>query len=66
MLNLNLMSEIICRAGSIGGVGHLLRDTALQAAMCLDAPDTVEDGVEWFEDYGMAGPVPRVVELRGG
>jgi hypothetical protein len=33
----------------------------------MDAPDTVQDGMQWYadeDDADLCGPVPRLVELR--
>lgn len=68
MLSLKLMSEVSRRIPADRRVPRtLLDDACVQAAYCLDAPHTVEDGVEWFEDPDFAdvrGPVPRIVEVR--
>ena len=42
-------------------------DACAQARYCLDAPDEVQDGAEWFDDAELdcRGPVPRMVPLRG-
>lgn len=71
MLSMQLMVAVSERAmRAPGWLGrHLLDDAILQAAYCLDAPDTVKDGMEWHEDEDFSdccGPVPRVVSLRDG
>ena len=70
MLGINLMCELSRRytGPRVPGVNirPLLEDACLQERYCLDAPDTVQDGVEWFNDleYEVSGVVPRMIELR--
>jgi hypothetical protein len=68
MLIIELMSEASRRfKGPGGSLRVLLDDVPLQAAYCLDAPDEVQDGMEWYSDPDFAdisGPVPRFVEVR--
>ena len=69
MLSMHLMDAASERAMRDPGwlSRHLLDDAILQAAYCLDAPDEVQDGVEWHESEvsELSGPVPRIIELRG-
>lgn len=66
MLSIRLMLEINRRAHLCAG-RPLLNDACVQAAYCLDAPDEVQDGCEFFDDQelDLAGPVPRLIPLRG-
>lgn len=69
MLSLQLMVAVSEKAMRDPGwlSRPLLDDAVIQAAYCLDAPDTVHDGAEWYEDpewSDCSGPVPRIVELR--
>lgn len=70
MLSMHLMVAVSEKAMRVPGwlSRPLLDDAILQAAYCLDAPDTVQDGAEWFEDIewsDCSGPVPRLISLRG-
>lgn len=67
MLSVQLMLEVTRRTHLCAG-RPLLDDACLQAKYCLDAPDEVQDGAEWFEDdeADCCGPVPRFVSLRDG
>jgi len=67
MLSVELMLECSRRHQGQWACRRLLDDAALQAAYCLDAPDEVQDGMEWWQDPELAdvrGPVPRVVAVR--
>jgi hypothetical protein len=67
MLSISLLLEVNRRAGLTAG-RPLMDDTRVQAAYCLDAPDEVQDGTEWYEDDDFSdccGPVPRLIPLRG-
>jgi hypothetical protein len=68
MLWLALTVEASRRFKSPGGSLRVLLDDAyVQAKYCLDAPDEVQDGMEWFQDpefTDMCGPVPRIVAVR--
>ena len=67
MLMLELMAEASKRYGSGPGWGAVVGDAGDQARHGMDAPDTVQDGMEWFadeDDADCCGPVPRLVDLR--
>jgi len=67
MLSVQLMVEASRRFKPPGALRVLLDDAALQARYCLDAPDEVQDGMQWYEDPDfddISGPVPRMVDLR--
>ena len=67
MLSIQLMLESSKRQGPNWACRKLLDDACLQAAYCLDAPQHVQDGMEWWQDPELTdvhGPVPRMVELR--
>lgn len=67
MLMLELMCEAAKRYGSGPGFGAVVSDAGDQARHRMDAPDTVQDGMEWYADEDDAeccGPVPRLVALR--
>ncbi len=69
MLSMMLMVEASRRFTAPGSLRVLLDDACLQAAYCLDAPDEVKDGAEWYEDEDFSdccGPVPRIVSVRDG
>ena len=64
---LELMTEASRRYGSGPGWGAVVGDAGDQARHCMDAPDEVQDGMEWYadeEDAEVCGPVPRMVALR--
>ena len=66
-LMLELMGEATKRYGSGPGWGAVVCDAGDQARHGMDAPDEVQDGMEWYaddDDPEIAGPVPRWVELR--
>ena len=66
-LMLELMSEATKRYGSGPGWGAVIGDAGDQARHGMDAPDEVQDGMEWYaddDDREIAGPVPRLVDLR--
>jgi hypothetical protein len=70
MLSMHLMVAVSEKARSEPGwlSRPLLDDAILQAAYCLDAPDTVQDGAEWHDDpewSDCCGPVPRIISVRG-
>lgn len=69
MLMLELMSVAAGRYRSGPGWSAVVGDAGDQArhAASMDAPDTVQDGMEWYvdeDDPDCCGPVPRLVELR--
>lgn len=68
MLSMQLMCEVSRRTLADERISRpLLDDACLQAAYCLDAPDEVQDGMEWYEDEDFSdccGPVPRMVAVR--
>jgi len=68
MLSMKLMCEVSRRTLADEQISRpLLDDACLQAAYCLDAPDDVQDGMEWYEDEDFSdccGPVPRMVAVR--
>lgn len=67
MLMLELMTEAARRYGSGPSFGAVVSDAGDQARHGMDAPDTVQDGMEWYadeDDPECCGPVPRVVVLR--
>ena len=67
MLAIELMCEAGRRYGSGPGWGAVVGDACDQGRHGMDAPDTVQDGMEWFADHDdpeLCGPVPRLVELR--
>lgn len=68
MLWLELTVEASRRFKAPGGsLRALLDDAYVQAKYCLDAPDEVQDGMEWHQDPDFAdvrGPVPRMVAVR--
>lgn len=69
MLMLELMSVAAGRYRSGPGWSAVVGDAGDQArhAASIDAPDTVQDGMEWYvdeDDPDCCGPVPRLVELR--
>ena len=66
MLMLELMAEAARRYGSGPGWIAVIGDAGDQSRHGMDAPDTVQDGMEWFadDDPEVCGPVPRLVELR--
>lgn len=67
MLSVQLMLESSRRQHGGWACRRLLDDATLQAAYCLDAPDEVQDGMEWWQDpeFGdVRGPVPRMVTVR--
>ena len=69
-LSVSLMSEASRRVnGNADHLRHLLGDAAVQSAYCLDAPEWIEDGAEWFYSCwsgadDISGPVPRMILLR--
>lgn len=66
LLGISLMLEMSRRGGA---QLPLLDDCSVQARYCLDAPDEVQDGVEWWQDpefTDVRGPVPRFVSIRRG
>ena len=68
MLWLELTVEASRRFNGPGGsLRALLDDAYVQAKYSLDAPDEVQDGMEWYEDEDFSdccGPVPRMVAVR--
>ena len=67
MLSLQLQLECWRRHQDQLACRRLLDDATLQAAYCLDAPDQVQDGMEWWQDpefSDVRGPVPRMVAVR--
>ena len=66
MLSISLLLEVNRRANLAAG-RPLMDDACAQARYCLDAPDEVQDGAEWFDDAELdcRGPVPRMIPLRG-
>ena len=68
MLSLDLMLEVSRRQPDEWPLRPLLNDACIQAAYCLDAPNEVQDGAEWFEDEDadICGAVPRVISIRAG
>lgn len=67
MLMLELMCEAAKRYGSGPGFVAVIDDAGCQARHGMDAPDTVQDGMEWFaddDDAEVCGPAPRLVQLR--
>lgn len=67
MLMLELMTEASRRYGSGPGWAAVVGDASDQAQHGMDAPDEVQDGIEWYADDEYAevcGPVPRMVALR--
>ena len=67
MLMLELMTEASRRYGSGAGWAAVVGDAGGQARHGMDAPDEVQDGMEWYadeEDAEVCGPVPRMVALR--
>lgn len=67
MLMLELMTEAAKRYGIGPGLGAVVGDAGNQARHGMDAPDAVQDGMEWYADEDepdTAGPVPRMVALR--
>lgn len=67
MLSVQLMLESSRRQQGQWACRCLLDDATLQAAYCLDAPDEVQDGMEWWQDPAfedVRGPVPRTVAVR--
>lgn len=68
MLSMQLMCEVSRRTLADERISRpLLDDACLQAAYCLDAPDEVQDGMEWWQDpdfVDVRGPVPRTVAAR--
>lgn len=67
MLMLELMCEAAKRYGSGPGFGAVVGDAGEQARHHMDAPDRVQDGMEWYadeDDPEVSGPVPRMVALR--
>lgn len=69
MLGVHLMLEVSRRYQSSGvprSIRPLLEDACLQAKYCLDAPDEVQDGAEWFADpeTDTFGVIPRVIDVR--
>ena len=62
-----LMVEASRRYRSGPGWAAVVNDAADQGRHGMDAPDTVEDGVEYYVDEEFSdvhGPVPRVINLR--
>lgn len=69
MLSMQLMVEASRRSTAPGALRVLLDDACVQAKYCLDAPDQVQDGSQWYQDEDFAdccGAVPRMVALRDG
>jgi hypothetical protein len=68
MLWLYLTVETSRRFKAPGGSLRVLLDDAyVQAKYCIDAPDEVQDGIEWYQDpdsVEVRGPVPRMVAAR--
>ena len=67
MLILELMTEAAKRYGMEPGLDAVVTDASQQARHGMDAPDEVQDGMEWYadeRDADIAGPVPRLVALR--
>ena len=67
MLMLELMTEAAKRYGSGHGWGAVVGDAGDQARHGMDAPDEVQDGMEWYadeDDAEVCGPAPRMVALR--
>ena len=67
MLMLELMTEAAKRYGSGPGWGAVVGDAGDQARHGMDAPDEVQDGMEWYadeDDAEVCGPAPRMVALR--
>ena len=67
MLSVHLMCEAARRFTPPGSIRMLVDDARVQAAYCLDAPDEVQDGMEWHDDedfHDCCGPVPRIVDVR--
>lgn len=66
MLMLELMTEAARRYGSGPGWGAVVADAGHQARHGMDAPETVQDGVEFvFDEQFFDGFVaPRTVNLR--
>lgn len=68
MLSVQLMLESSKRQAPGWACRNLLDDATLQAAYCLDAPDEVQDGMEWWQDpefEDVRGPVPRTAAVTG-
>lgn len=67
MLSVQLLLEYARRHQGQLACRCLLDDATQQAAYCLDAPDEVQDGMEWWQDpdfEDVRGPVPRTVAVR--
>lgn len=67
MLMLELMTEAAKRYGSGPGWAAVIGDAGDQARHGMDAPDEVQDGMEWYadeDDPEVCGPAPRMVALR--
>ena len=67
MLMLELMTEAAKRYGSGPGWGAVVGDAGDQARHGMDAPDEVQDDMEWYadeDDPEVCGPAPRMVALR--
>lgn len=67
MLMLELMCEAARRYGSGPGLSAVVDDAGHQGRHGMDAPDTVQDGAEWYADPEfpeVCGPLPRCVALR--
>ncbi len=65
---LELMTEAAKRYGIGPGLNAVVADACEQGRHGMDAPDEVRDGMEWYADASdpdIAGPVPRLVALRG-
>lgn len=64
--SLELAVEAAKRYGSGPGWTAVVGD-ALCQGRSMDAPDTVQDGMEWFIDDAepsISGPVPRIICIR--
>lgn len=67
MLMVELMTEAARRYGSGPGWGAVVADAGHQGRHGMDAPDTVQDGVEFMCDEQFSDDcmvVPRMVDLR--
>lgn len=67
-MTVKLMFELIAEASRRGGTSRaILDDAGNQGRHGMDAPDTVDDGVEWYADADfpeISGAIPRAVPLR--